>query len=154
MREAISYLSYLIQKAKVYFSNKAVTEEYPFVKKEYPPESRLKLKNKYNECSVCLKCEKLCPTDAIKIVSDTIDSAEVSPVTVHGFKVERDLRSFIVDYSKCIFCSECTMNCPTGSLRFLREAMDPKVYIRELSQEKVPKARKFKTGGSIADKFN
>lgn len=53
-------------------------------------------KNCVVACIGCMKCQKICPTEAIK--------------------VENNLAR--IDYSKCIACGACADACPTGAIKF------------------------------------
>ncbi len=66
--------------------------------------------NDWEKCSGCSTCSKICPTDAIRMVS--VD------ITVEAGN--KPLRPAI-DYGRCSFCAMCVDICTTGSLVMTRE---------------------------------
>ena len=48
-----------------------------------------------NACIACRKCEKACPSGAIKVVDNCA----------------------VIDYEKCTSCGLCAKECPTGCLK-------------------------------------
>ncbi|NLL94453.1 MAG: 4Fe-4S binding protein [Thermoplasmatales archaeon] len=56
------------------------------------------------DCIGCSKCEKVCPTNAIKMV------------VIGQNERGRDIKIPEIDNSKCICCENCVLNCPKDAL--------------------------------------
>ena len=94
---------------------KEVTEGYPDpvsskTPDDLPPRSRGLLFNDIDRCSGCKDCEKVCPSNCIRIECEP--GAEATKLWVS---------SFDIDFSKCVFCGLCTEVCPTASLVHTRQ---------------------------------
>ncbi len=114
------------------FRYRPVTIEYPFVSKPLPHMARTRLRNHFPDCTGCLECEAKCPTQAIKIGASPFPHTVGLPKTSKGVSFERNVESFEIDYSQCVFCGICVAACPTGSLTFDRHLFPPKVQAASL----------------------
>jgi len=72
-----------------------------------------------DDCIGCLKCERACPVDCIKI--DTVKAPERGEdipelghtgVTSTGTKKALVVTHFTIDMSECCYCNLCTYPCP------------------------------------------
>lgn len=93
-----------------YFFKKPVTLQYPHEKKKMSDRYRGSIRLKRNEegglkCIACLSCEKICPANAIRIVT----------ITPEGSK-KKQLAEFYVDLSLCIYCGLCVDSCPVDAI--------------------------------------
>ena len=52
----------------------------------------------FHDCIGCMKCQKNCPAEAIKVVDNLA----------------------VVDYDKCIGCGTCVKGCPVGCLELIK----------------------------------
>ena len=73
-----------------------VTERYPFTPKVYVAGSRGHIEIEVSKCTLCIICDKRCPTQAI-IVS-------------------RDKRTWAIERLRCIQCNLCVEACPKKCL--------------------------------------
>jgi|WetSurMetagenome_2_1015567.scaffolds.fasta_scaffold27458_5 NADH-quinone oxidoreductase subunit I len=64
------------------------------------------------KCISCFRCEKVCPTEAVKLV----DSGEVNP------KNNKPIKRPVFNYGKCVSCEQCVVVCPKDALK-MKEAM-------------------------------
>ena len=101
------------------------TVEYPFVVMSLSGGARTGLKNNFAECTGCLKCEKLCPVDAIKIEGFEYSTSMKRPTTSKGILFEREIENFQLDYNQCVFCGMSFTGCPTGHLTFPQDFLKP-----------------------------
>ncbi len=93
-----------------YFFKKPVTLQYPHEKKKIADRYKGSIRLKRNEegnlkCIACLSCEKVCPSNAIKIET----------VTPEGSK-KKQLSEFYVNLSLCIYCGLCVDSCPVDAI--------------------------------------
>ena len=88
------------------FVKKAETSLYPAIHANVADRFRGMLAFDAELCVGCKLCEKVCPTDAIKI--DKIDKTE-----------EAGEKRFtaVVQLDKCIFCGQCVDTCRKDALR-------------------------------------
>jgi len=85
----------LAEAAKKLFS-KPFTIRYPWQRPALP--ERFKGKHVWNEklCIYCFQCQAHCPVKAISI--------------------NKEKKTYTVDFGKCIFCGLCEQVCPTGAI--------------------------------------
>lgn len=115
---------------------------------------RQSLSNKYTECSVCMNCTNVCPTNAITIKAKDFSADEEIPISSSGHVFEKDLLSYFLDYSKCISCGDCVDSCPTKSLNFSTKELPSAERTEDLVMDLIYQARKNKKlGGQLASKF-
>ena len=94
---------------------KEVTEGYPDpvsskTADDLPPRSRGLLFNDIDRCIGCKDCEKVCPSQCIKIEEEP--GADATKIWVSVFDI---------DFSQCIFCGLCVEVCQPGSLVHTRQ---------------------------------
>ncbi|MBN1230320.1 MAG: 4Fe-4S binding protein [Anaerolineales bacterium] len=91
------------------FTQKPVTEKYPFVKSPAPEQVRGLLIWDADTCIGCKLCEKDCPADAI-----------------HFTIVDRKEKRFVFHYfpDRCIFCAQCVTNCRPNSLEMANDSWE------------------------------
>ena len=72
-----------------------------------------------DDCIGCLKCERVCPVDCIKIETvkvpnrgEDIRSIGHTGVTANGTKKAMVVSRFDIDMSECCYCNLCTYPCP------------------------------------------
>ena len=72
-----------------------------------------------DDCIGCLKCERACPVDCIKIVTEKApvrgeDLKEIKHkgVTSNGTRKALVVTRFDIDMSECCYCNLCTYPCP------------------------------------------
>lgn len=71
-----------------------------------------------DDCIGCLKCERACPVDCIKIETEKVDKGEDIPdvghtgITSNGTKKALLLTRFDIDMTECCYCNLCTYPCP------------------------------------------
>ncbi len=71
-----------------------------------------------DDCIGCLKCERACPVDCIKIETQKVDKGEDIPeanhrgVTSHGTQKRLLVTRFDIDMTECCYCNLCTYPCP------------------------------------------
>jgi NAD(P)H-quinone oxidoreductase subunit I len=78
------------------FTEKPITQKYPFERLEAPERLRGKLFWDGDRCSGCGLCVKDCTADALEVI--TIDRANKRFVMVY-------------DLDKCTYCAQCVVNC-------------------------------------------
>lgn len=94
---------------------KKVTEEYPDpissrMAEDLPTRSRGLLYNEIEKCTGCKDCEKVCPSQAIRVENEM--GSDLNKVWVAIFDI---------DNSKCIFCGLCAEVCEPQSLSHTRK---------------------------------
>ncbi len=71
-----------------------------------------------DDCIGCLKCERVCPVDCIKIETHRVDKGEDIPdvghtgITSNGTKKALLVTRFDIDMTECCYCNLCTYPCP------------------------------------------
>lgn len=72
-----------------------------------------------DDCIGCLKCERACPVDCIKIETiktptrgEDIPKVKHTGETSNGTKKALVLSRFTIDMSECCYCNLCTYPCP------------------------------------------
>ena len=80
---------------------------------------RCRLHVDMDDCIGCLKCERICPVDCIKIETEKSpsrgeDIKEVKHVGITGNGTKKALvvTRFDIDMSECCYCNLCTYPCP------------------------------------------
>lgn len=80
---------------------------------------RTRLHVDMDDCIGCLKCERACPVDCIKIVTEKApergsDIKEIKHVgvTTNGTRKAMVVTRFDIDMSECCYCNLCTYPCP------------------------------------------
>lgn len=102
------------------FTN-STTLQYPEVKWDLPPRSRMRLFMKYEDCIGCGQCARACPVDCIHIVTDKRDK-EAGPIfAANGQPIKLDVKVFDIDMSLCCYCNLCTYPCPTECIYMTTE---------------------------------
>jgi ech hydrogenase subunit F len=92
-----------------------VTRRYPFEKRTYYPATRGALVLDAAKCTLCVLCEKKCPT--------------------HALKVDRAGKTWAIERLKCISCGYCVEACPRKCL-VLENQYAP--CVTEKKQEVIP----------------
>ena len=114
---------------KEYFTPKS-TEQYPENRKTtlhvaQRHRGRLVMNRDENgnvKCTACTLCEKACPNDTIKIVSQMVTNEEG--------KKKRQLVDYQYDLGDCMFCELCVNACNFGAIRFTND-FENSVFDRE-----------------------
>ena len=71
-----------------------------------------------DDCIGCLKCERACPVDCIKIETEKVDKGADIPeanhrgVTSHGTQKRLLVTRFDIDMTECCYCNLCVYPCP------------------------------------------
>lgn len=122
-----------------------------------------------DDCIGCLKCERICPVDCIKIETEKVDKGEDIPdvghtgITSNGTKKALLLTRFDIDMTECCYCNLCTYPCPeeciymTGGPNSEKHPIDYEFsqfdrndmvyrFAKEASEEQVEKATGVKNG--------
>ena len=106
---------------KEYFTPKS-TEQYPENRKttlHISPRFRGRLVFERNDdesykCVGCTLCEKSCPNDTIKIVTEMVEDPETG-------KKKRQLVDYQYDLGDCMFCELCVNACNFGAIKFVND---------------------------------
>jgi NAD(P)H-quinone oxidoreductase subunit I len=114
---------------------KPVTLQYPDktpkpISDLMPERSRSWLRVEMDTCTACLNCEKACPIDVIKIVTEK--DAGLGRVMTH----------FDIDMAKCMYCGLCTEPCPTGAIHFIPEFERATYSLDQMIERFVPEGQK------------
>lgn len=114
---------------------KPVTIQYPDktpkpITDLIPERSRSWLRVEMDICTACLNCEKACPIDVIKIVTDKEEG------------VGRYMSHFDIDMAKCMYCGLCTEPCPTGAIHFIPEFERASYSLDQMIERFVPEGGK------------
>jgi len=102
------------------FTN-SVTLQYPEVKWQLPPRSRMRLFMKYEDCIGCGQCARACPVDCIHIETDKRDKDAPAIFAANGQPIKLDVKVFDIDMSLCCYCNLCTYPCPTECIYMTTE---------------------------------
>jgi NADH-quinone oxidoreductase subunit I len=102
------------------FTN-STTLQYPEVKWELPPRSRMRLFMKYEDCIGCGQCARACPVDCIHIVTDKREKDAAPIFAANGQPIKLDVKVFDIDMSLCCYCNLCTYPCPTECIYMTTE---------------------------------
>ena len=71
-----------------------------------------------DDCIGCLKCERACPVDCIKIETEKVAKGEDIPeanhrgITSHGTQKRLLVTRFDIDMTECCYCNLCVYPCP------------------------------------------
>ena len=71
-----------------------------------------------DDCIGCLKCERACPVDCIKIETHKVEKGEDlvdanhTGITSNGTQKRLLVTRFDIDMSECCYCNLCTYPCP------------------------------------------
>ena len=71
-----------------------------------------------DDCIGCLKCERACPVDCIKIDTVKVDKGQDIPeanhrgVTSNGTQKRLLVTRFDIDMTECMYCNLCVYPCP------------------------------------------
>ncbi|MDA2935948.1 4Fe-4S dicluster domain-containing protein [Patescibacteria group bacterium AH-259-L05] len=71
-----------------------------------------------DDCIGCLKCERVCPVDCIKIETVKVDKGVDIPdaghtgITSHGTQKRLLVTRFDIDMTECCYCNLCVYPCP------------------------------------------
>ena len=78
------------------FTQRPVTEKYPFEKTPAPDRLRGKLVWNPEKCSGCCLCSKDCPSNAIELIT-----------------IDKKAKRFVMRYheDRCTYCVQCVQNC-------------------------------------------
>jgi NAD(P)H-quinone oxidoreductase subunit I len=132
--------------------HKEVTEGYPDpvsskTADELPPRSRGILVNNIDQCIGCRECEKICPSQCIRI--ETEPQAEATKVWVSLFEI---------DHAKCAFCGLCVEVCGPNSLTHTRQyegaSYDLKSLIGEFGKGYITEGQRAKWAALRAQHHN
>lgn len=75
-----------------------------------------------DDCIGCLKCERACPVDCIKIETVKVDKGVDIPeanhvgVTSHGTQKRLLVTRFDIDMTECCYCNLCVYPCPEACI--------------------------------------
>jgi len=90
------------------FIKKADTNLYPAIQANVADKFRGMLAFEAELCVGCKLCEKVCPTDAIKI--DKIEKTDTEETGEKRYTA-------VVQLDRCIFCGQCVDTCRRDALR-------------------------------------
>jgi len=93
----------------------SVTRNYPAVRTHIFPRFRGRLVHKRDEdgrpkCTACLRCEKICPTTAIRDLTGDEKKGR-----------ERRVRTYLWAADRCLYCNLCVEDCPFDAIRLSQE---------------------------------
>lgn len=100
-----------------YFFSRKVTLQYPDQRMPMFDRFRGMVKCNPDICISCMYCVNICPVSCISLESV---KADIPPkvMNLEGKEVKRlkDVTSFEIDVSRCIYCGFCAEGCPTGAI--------------------------------------
>jgi len=92
---------------------RSVTLQYPTVRWQLPPKSRMRLFMKYEDCIGCGQCVRACPVNCISLKAEK-RPADAPPIWAStGQPIKLHVSVFDIDMSLCCYCNLCTYPCPT-----------------------------------------
>ena len=94
----------------------SVTLQYPEVKWQLPPKSRMRLFMKYEDCIGCGQCVRACPVACIYLKADKRPTTQPAIFAANGQPIKLDVHVFDIDMSLCCYCNLCTYPCPTDCI--------------------------------------
>ena len=100
---------------------RAVTVQYPHVKRTLPERARMQLFVEMDDCIGCMACQRACPVDCIDIITVRAGKEEDLGETSNGQKKRLHVVQFDIDMGKCCYCADCVFPCPTGAIRMTPE---------------------------------
>lgn len=106
-----------------------VTLQYPHVRWELPPGSRMQLFNNVDDCIGCYKCARICPVDCIYIDTVKAKPTEDLGKASTGNPIRQHVVRFDIDMFKCCYCDLCTTVCPTECL-YMTDKYETSVFER------------------------
>lgn len=107
----------------------AVTLQYPHVRWELPPGTRMQLFNNIDDCIGCYKCARICPVDCIYIDTVKAKPTEDLGKASTGNPIRQHVVRFDIDMFKCCYCDLCTTVCPTECL-YMTDKYETAVFER------------------------
>ncbi|KAA0231528.1 4Fe-4S dicluster domain-containing protein [candidate division KSB1 bacterium] len=107
----------------------ATTLQYPHVRFELPPGTRMQLFNNVDDCIGCYKCARICPVDCIYIDTVKAKPTEDLGKASTGNPIRQHVVRFDIDMFKCCYCDLCTTVCPTECL-YMTDKYEATVYER------------------------
>ncbi|MGE5315325.1 MAG: NuoI/complex I 23 kDa subunit family protein [Acidobacteriota bacterium] len=96
---------------------RAVTVQYPEVKKPMPERVRNRLYVNMDDCIGCDQCAKACPVDCITITTIKSTPDVDLGMTSKNTKKRLYVSQFDIDIAKCCYCGLCTYPCPTECIK-------------------------------------
>jgi len=66
-----------------------------------------------NKCVACKLCEMACPNGTIKVIPETVTTADG--------KKKKVLKDYIYDLGDCMFCQLCVNACPHDAITFVKD---------------------------------
>lgn len=106
-----------------------VTLQFPHVRWELPPGSRMQLFNNVDDCIGCYKCARICPVDCIYIDTVKAKPTEDLGKASTGNPIRQHVVRFDIDMFKCCYCDLCTTVCPTECL-YMTDKYEASVFER------------------------
>lgn len=94
----------------------SVTLQYPEVKWQLPPKSRMRLFMKYEDCIGCGQCVRACPVQCIYLKAEKRPTTQPAIFAANGQPIKLDVHVFDIDMSLCCYCNLCTYPCPTDCI--------------------------------------
>lgn len=144
-------LDTFVKRLKFVVKKRAATVEFPYVVNHAPQNSRVSLRNNFNECIGCHKCEEVCPVSCLNITSEDFPSKDKAPKTSHGVVFEKRVTSFKIDFNTCILCGICVEICPTESLTNDKNFVQPRQDSRHLTIDLVHRPRTLRRDQGYED---